>query len=213
MKRPKLQIALDHNTLASALVDVKKIGEIVDVIEVGTILCLQEGSKPIECMRKMFPEKTIVADTKCADAGETVAGNVAQAGADFMTVICCASLATMQAAQKKVKALQVELYGEWTMGQAKKWREIGISQVVYHQSRDALLAGEVWGEKDLKLVQQLIDLGFQVSVTGGLSISTLALFQGMPIFHFIVGRGLTACADPIIQAQAFQNEIKRLWGE
>ncbi|WP_171845036.1 orotidine 5'-phosphate decarboxylase / HUMPS family protein, partial [Enterococcus mundtii] len=97
MKRPKLQIALDHNTLASALADVKKIGEIVDVIEVGTILCLQEGSKPIECMRKMFPEKTIVADTKCADAGETVAGNVAQAGADFMTVICCASLATMQA--------------------------------------------------------------------------------------------------------------------
>ncbi|WP_029594297.1 orotidine 5'-phosphate decarboxylase / HUMPS family protein, partial [Enterococcus mundtii] len=80
--------------------------------------------------------------------GETVAGNVAQAGADFMTVICCASLATMQAAQKKVKALQVELYGEWTMEQAKKWREIGISQVVYHQSRDAFVSWRIlWKNK------------------------------------------------------------------
>ena len=49
----------------------------------------------------MFPNKTIVADTKCADAGGTVARNVAQAGADFMTVICCATLPTMAAAQKK----------------------------------------------------------------------------------------------------------------
>ena len=88
----------------------------------------------------MFPNKTIVADTKCADAGGTVARNVAQAGADFMTVICCATLPTMVAAQKEVRELQVELYGDWTMQQARQWRELGINQVIYHQSRDALLA-------------------------------------------------------------------------
>ena len=84
----------------------------------------------------MFPNKTIVADTKCADAGGTVARNVAQAGADFMTVICCATLPTMAAAQKEVRELQVELYGDWTMQQARQWRELGINQVIYHQSRD-----------------------------------------------------------------------------
>ena len=41
----------------------------------------------------------------------TLAKNVTDAGADFMTVICCATLPTMEAAQKEVKALQVELYG------------------------------------------------------------------------------------------------------
>ena len=45
MKRPNLQIALDHNRLEDALADCMKVGEIVDIIEVGTILCLQRRPK------------------------------------------------------------------------------------------------------------------------------------------------------------------------
>lgn len=103
MIQPNLQIALDHNSLAEALEDIEQVGKIVDTIEVGTILCLQEGKKAIRCIRELFPDKQIVADTKCADTGRTVARNVADAGADVMTVICCASLATMEAAQTQVK--------------------------------------------------------------------------------------------------------------
>lgn len=42
MIQPNLQIALDHNSLAEALEDIEQVGKIVDTIEVGTILCLQE---------------------------------------------------------------------------------------------------------------------------------------------------------------------------
>lgn len=211
MKRPNLQIALDHNSLEDALADCMKVGEIVDIIEVGTILCLQEGQKAIRCLRRMFPNKTIVADTKCADAGGTVARNVAQAGADFMTVICCAPLPTMAAAQKEVRELQVELYGNWTMQQARQWRELGINQVIYHQSRDALLAGGSWGEKDLNKVQELIDLGFEVSVTGGLTVETLELFQAMAVATFIAGRGITESKNPEQAAKDFQKKIDQIW--
>lgn len=211
MKRPNLQIALDHNRLEDALADCMKVGEIVDIIEVGTILCLQEGQKVIRCLKRMFPNKTIVADTKCADAGGTVARNVAQAGADFMTVICCATLPTMAAAQKEVRELQVELYGNWTMQQARQWRELGINQVIYHQSRDALLAGGSWGEKDLNKVQELIDLGFEVSVTGGLTVETLELFQTMAVATFIAGRGITESKNPEQAAKDFQKKIDQIW--
>ncbi len=44
-----------------------------------------------------------------------------------MTVICCASLATMEAAQTQVKQIQIELYGDWTFEQAEKWLKLGIS--------------------------------------------------------------------------------------
>lgn len=213
MSKPKLQIALDHNDLEHALADVVKVGEIVDIIEVGTILCLQEGHKAISCIRSMFPDKTVVADTKCADAGGTVAKNVADAGADFMTVICCATIPTMQAAQKEVKELQVELYGDWTYEQAAAWRVIGIKQAIYHQSRDALLSGETWGEKDLSKVKKLIEMGFNVSVTGGLDVDTLKLFEGMDVYTFITGRGITASADPVKAAQEFKDEITRIWGQ
>ena len=41
----------------------------MDVIEAGTVCLLQVGSELVEVLRSLFPEKTIVADTKCADAG------------------------------------------------------------------------------------------------------------------------------------------------
>lgn len=213
MARPNLQIALDNSTLASAVESIREAGPVVDIVEVGTILCLQAGSEAIRVMRAMFPNKIIIADTKCADAGGTVAFNCKDAGADWMTVICAATIPTMQAAQKEIATLQVELYGDWTFEDAQKWRDIGIDQAIYHQSRDALLAGETWGEADLRKVRKLIEMGFKVSVTGGLEIETLELFKGLDVYTFIAGRGITSKADPKAAAQAFIDEIKRIWGE
>lgn len=209
---PNLQVALDHSDLPSALADVKNVGEVVDILEVGTILCLQAGEEAIRCVRALYPDKKIIADTKCADAGGTVAKNCADAGADWMTVICCATIPTMEAAAKEVDEVQVELYGDWTYEQAQKWLDAGISQAIYHQSRDALFAGETWGEKDLSKVKKLIEMGFRVSVTGGLDVETLKLFTGVDVYTFITGRGITAAADPKAAAQAFKAEINRIWG-
>ncbi len=115
----------------------------------------------------------LVLRTCGADAGGTVAKNNAVRGADWMTCICCATIPTMEAALKAIKTergdrgeIQIELYGDWTFEQAQLWLDAGISQAIYHQSRDALLAGETWGEKDLNKVKKLIDMGFRVSVTG-----------------------------------------------
>lgn len=209
---PNLQVALDHSDLPSAIADVVAVGDVVDIIEVGTILCLQAGQEAVKCMRALYPHKKIVADTKCADAGGTVAKNCREAGADWMTVICCATIPTMKAAAKEVQEVQVELYGDWTYEQAEKWLDAGISQAIYHQSRDALLAGETWGAKDLAKVKKLIEMGFRVSVTGGLEVETLKLFKELPVYTFITGRGITATANPQESAQAFKDEIYRIWG-
>ena len=212
MGRPNLQIALDNSSLSSALQSISLAGPIVDIVEAGTILCLQSGMEAVRCLRALYPNKLIVADTKCADAGGTVAKNCCDAGADWMTVICCATLATMEAAMKEVKELQVELYGEWTFEQATDWYRIGIRQVIYHQSRDALLAGDTWGEKDLEKLRRLIDMGFKVSVTGGLTKESLPLFKELDVYTFITGRGFTAAPDPALAASEFKAEIKRIWG-
>ena len=118
----------------------------------------------------------------------------------------------MKAAASKIDDVQVELYGDWTYDQAKLWLAAGMTQVIYHQSRDALLAGETWGKKDLTKVQKLIDMGFRVSVTGGLTVETLALFKGMSVYTFITGRGITAAKNPAQAANDFVNELTRIWG-
>ena len=213
MSRPLLQIALDNNTLSDAIRSISQVGHEVDVIEAGTILCLAEGMEAVRCLRALYPSKTILADTKCADAGGTVAKNCADAGADWMTVICSATIPTMKAALKEVKDLQVELYGDWTFEHAKQWKEAGLSQVVYHQSRDALLAGETWGEKDLAKIKKLVEMGFKVSVTGGLEKETLKLFKGIDVYTFIAGRGIREASDPAQAARDFKEEIAKYWDE
>ena len=67
-------------------------------------------------------------------------------------------------------------------------------------------------KKDLNKVKKLIDMGFRVSVTGGLDVDTLKLFEGVDVFTFIAGRGITEAADPAGAARAFKDEIRRIWG-
>lgn len=73
--------------------------------------------------------------------------------------------------------VQIELTGYWTWEQAQEWRDAGIGQVVYHRSRDAQAAGVAWGEADISAIKRLSDMGFKVTVTGGLALEDLPLFQ------------------------------------
>ncbi|MBT8347539.1 MAG: 3-keto-L-gulonate-6-phosphate decarboxylase UlaD [Desulfofustis sp.] len=215
MSKPLLQVALDHLDIPSALEATRALADEVDVLEMGTILCYAEGSKAVGILRALYPEKTIVADLKAADAGGTVAEIVFSQGANWMTVICNAPYATMEAAlevARKYKGdLQIELYGDWTFDHARKWREIGLTQAIYHRGRDAGLAGQQWGEEDLEKIRKLADMGFEVSVTGGLYAKDLDIFAGIPVKCFIAGRGLYGADDPARSARDFKDAINKYW--
>jgi len=215
MSKPLLQVALDNLTIPSALKATRKLASEVDVLEVGTILCYAEGAHAVGILRALYPNKIIVADLKAADAGATVAEIVFSQGATWMTVICCAPYATMEAAleiaQKYNGDVQIELYGDWTFEQAEKWREIGLTQAIYHRGRDAALAGQQWGDEDLEKIRKLTAMGFEVSITGGLSAPDLGIFKGIPAKCFIAGRGLYGADDPARAAREFKAAIDQHW--
>jgi len=215
MSKPMLQVALDNLDLESTLQATRALAEDVDVLEVGTILCYAEGARAVSVLRALYPDKIIAADLKAADAGGTVAEIVFSRGATWMTVICCAPYATMAAALdvacKYNGDIQVELYGDWTFEQARKWLEIGLTQAIYHRGRDAAFAGQQWGDEDLEKIGRLADMGFNVSVTGGLGPKDLELFKGIPVKCFIAGRGLYGADDPAAAAREFQQAIAQLW--
>lgn len=215
MTKPLLQVALDTLDIPSTLKAAKALAEEVDVLEVGTILCYAEGARTISMLRALYPEQTILADLKAADAGSTVAEIVFSQGATWMTVICCAPYATMEAALKVARKyqgdVQIELYGDWTFDQAAKWLDIGLTQAIYHRGRDAALAGQKWGEADLSKIRQLADMGFDVSVTGGLNPEDLGYFKGIPVKCFIAGRGLYGVEDPAQAARDFKQAINQYW--
>ena len=84
--------------------------------------------------------------------------------------------------------------------------------MVYHRSRDAQAAGIAWSESDISAIKRLAEMGFKVTVTGGLALDDLPLFQGIPIHVFIAGRSIRDAASPVEAAREFKRRIAQLWG-
>jgi len=212
MNRPKLQIALDTYDLPSALGPLQKAHPHIDVIEVGTILCLSEGMHAVRAIRSLYPEKTILADVRIAEAGSIISKMAFDAGADWVSVVSGAAPDTAEVVLKEArhrgKDVQIELSDGWTWDMAKKWADLGIQQVITHRSRDAEAKGNLtWSQQDLDTICQLHELGFNVTVTGGVKPADIAYFAGVPVYIFIAGRAIVKADDPAKAALAFQEAI------
>ncbi|MBM3072470.1 3-keto-L-gulonate-6-phosphate decarboxylase UlaD [Enterobacter sp. RHBSTW-00994] len=217
MSRPLLQLALDHTSLPAAQRDVALLQGHVDIVEAGTILCLTEGLNAVRALRTQCPEKIIVADWKVADAGETLAQQAFGAGANWMTIICAAPLATVEKGHEVATAcggeIQMELFGNWTLEDARAWYRVGVKQAIYHRGRDAQASGQQWGEADLAKMKALSDIGLQLSITGGITPADLPLFKQINVKAFIAGRALAGAANPPQVAHEFHTQIRNIWGE
>jgi 3-keto-L-gulonate-6-phosphate decarboxylase len=140
MEIPKLQLALDTFDLPSALRPLQKASPYLDIIEVGTILCLAEGMSAVRTIRSLFPQKIVLADVRIAEAGGLISKMAFESGADWVSVVSGATLNTMEAvaneAQKHGGDVQIELFDGWTMESARQWLSLGIRQLITHRSRD-----------------------------------------------------------------------------
>ena len=216
MSRPLLQLALDHTSLEAAQRDVALLQENVDIVEAETILCLTEGLSAVKALRAQCPNKIIVADWKVADAGETLAQQAFGAGANWMTIICAAPLATVEkghgVAQSCGGEIQMELFGNWTLDDARDWYRVGVRQAIYHRGRDAQASGQQWGEADLARMKALSDIGLELSITGGITPADLSLFRDINVKAFIAGRALAGAQNPAQVAGEFHAQIDAIWG-
>ncbi len=216
MHRPMLQLALDTFDLPSALAPMQRARAHIDVVEAGTILCYAEGMHAVRALRALYPDKLLLADVRIAEAGSIIAKLAFDAGADWVTVVSGATPATMEVvlaeARRRDRDVQLELIDGWTWEDAAAWRDLGIEQVITHRSRDGEALGDLsWKPGDFDEMRRLADLGFKVTVAGGVELDDLPRFADVPIHVFTVGRAIRAAADPAAAAQAFQEAIARTY--
>jgi len=83
----RLQIALDTYDLPSALAPLATAVDQIDIIECGTILVLAEGMDAVRAIRAAYPDKTILADVRIAEAGAKIARMCFEAGADLVSCV------------------------------------------------------------------------------------------------------------------------------
>jgi hypothetical protein len=98
------------------------------------------------------------------------------------------------------------------LARAKEWRQIGVERMVYHRGWDEQTFARQWVEEDRTVIRQLIDMGFKITVTGGLNKQLLSFFQPLAVSVVICGRGIRETPDPRQSAHEFRMEMQRLWG-
>ncbi|MGQ4532629.1 orotidine 5'-phosphate decarboxylase / HUMPS family protein [Dermabacteraceae bacterium P13077] len=214
--RPRLQVAVDATDMVSALGPLNKAVAHVDVIECGTIWVIAEGLKVVREVRALYPEKTILADVRIAEAGSLISRQCFEAGADWVSCVAGASLATIgqvvKVAEEFGGEVQVELGETYSAERARAWRELGVKHVIVKRSRDREAAGDLsWGESDVSRVSELAEMGFTVTVTGGIKADELDVFKGRPVGVVIAGRGIMKADDPEAAALEMRDAIERVW--
>ena len=215
---PQLQVAMDYISLPKALIMTSLVAPEVDIIEIGTPLCKAAGLNAIRAIREICPDKLILADFKTPDVGGLEAAMAFDAGADMMTVIGGAALATVEqalaVARDRGKEMLMELTGvrdNEILTRATEWRQIGIDRIVYHREWDAQSAGRMWAESDKVTIRKLIDMGFRLTVTGGMTMELLPFFADLPVSVLICGRGIREAADPRAAARQMRQALTDLW--
>lgn len=216
---PLIQLALDYASLPPALVMGYALRKEVEVIEIGTPLVKAEGMRAISYIREVCPDNLILADVKTPDVGGLEAKMCFDAGANWMTVLGAAPLETVGLALKEAqgrpgKEMFIELTGiRDILARAKEWRGLGVGRMVYHRGWDEGNTSRRWEDKDRATIQQLIEMGFKVSVAGGLELETVEFFKGVDISVFIIGRAIREAADPVAAARTFRRLIDDCWGK
>ena len=214
---PMLQVALDYISLPPALAMALQVAAEVDIIEIGTPLCKAAGVEAIRAVREVCPDKLILADFKSPDVGGLEAQMAFDAGADMVTVIGGAALATVESAlrvaQERGKEMLMELTGvRDIIARAGEWRDIGVERMVYHRGWDEQAFDRQWAPEDLVVIRQLIDMGFRITVTGGITVELLPFFKELPVSVIIAGRAIHQAKDPAASARQIKTTINHLWG-
>ncbi|MDO5747918.1 MAG: orotidine 5'-phosphate decarboxylase / HUMPS family protein [Actinomycetaceae bacterium] len=208
----RLQIALDTCCMEDALRPLAQAEPHIDIIECGTVLIIAEGLRAVREIRALYPDKTILADVRIAEAGAKISRMCFEAGASWVSCVAGASLTTIEQVVKVAKEyngeVQVELGETYDADRARAWAQLGVKHVIVKRSRDLEAAGTLtWSDKDIERVKELADMGFTITVTGGIKHGELEVFKGAPIGVVIAGRTIVNADDPAESAKALQAEI------
>lgn len=212
--KPKLQLALDLTDLDKALKIAENVNDSIDILEVGTILAIESGMDSIREIRKLLPDIKILGDVRIIKAGGKIASMVYEAGADIVTIISDSTDETFEAVVKEKNKCEnrevlIEINDSYTEEHLNKWKQYGLTHLIFHRGSEITSTNEKWNEKDFSEIRKLHEKGFKVYVTGGIGIDEISCFEGVPVESFIIGRTISQASNPLEVAQEIQKEISK----
>lgn len=202
----KMQFAMDVRTIDEALRLMEEVSDCIDIAEVGSPLIVSEGVRAVEAIKSAYPDKVVLADTKCCDGGYLIGTYAYEAGADIATLMAVSTDMTVQrfveAAQEHGGKVLVDILNLDNIEErARTLLDLGADYVGMHASADAVRPNEV----ALTRIKRLMDVvpRSQVSVSNALDWGNIEKVLALKPEIVVVSK-------PILNADNRREAAKRL---
>ena len=138
----KLQVSFDMTDLDKALEIASQVAPHVSLLEVGSLLLYKHGTKALEAFKQAFPEHDLLADAKIIDKGKETVTLLAQAGADWITVMAGTKKEVIHSACTTAhnlgKKAMIDLLDSCSLGQsALEAQSLGGDALLFHTAYES----------------------------------------------------------------------------
>lgn len=194
-----LQVALDLMQLNRAVVIAKEaVAGGADWIEVGTPLIKSEGADAVRALRREFPGKKIIADTKTMDVGAFEVEIMAKAGANIVTVLGLADDSTIEEAVMAGRKYGAEIMIDMInvpdrVKRSVEVEKLGVSYICLHMGIDTQMRGE---EPPIEVLRNIVSaVSIPIAVAGGITAENAGLYAEAGATDVIVGGAIIKTED------------------
>ncbi|MBQ8179052.1 MAG: orotidine 5'-phosphate decarboxylase [Candidatus Methanomethylophilaceae archaeon] len=209
---PVLQLALDLMQLNRSIVIAHEAVEGgADWIEVGTPLIKSEGAEAVRTLRREFPGRKIIADTKTMDVGAFEVEIMAKAGADVVTVLGLAEDSTIEEAVMAGRKYGAEIMVDMInvpdrITRAKEVERLGVAYICLHMGIDTQMKGS---EPPIDVLRRIVEeVSIPVAVAGGITAENAGLYVEAGATDVIVGGAIIKTGDIRAAAENIKKSME-----
>jgi 3-hexulose-6-phosphate synthase/6-phospho-3-hexuloisomerase len=205
-----LQLALDILNLDRAISMAKEaVPGGVDWIEAGTPLIKSEGMEGIRELKRMFPDKKVIADMKTMDTGDFETEMASKAGADIISILGASDDSTINEAIKAAKKYNSEIMVDLInvknkVDRAAEVQKMGARYVCIHVGIDQQMKGEN-PLQDIKDVKDAVNI--TIATAGGLNSENIPDVVSAGADIVIVGGAITKSPDLLEATKRIRKSI------
>lgn len=207
----KLQLALDDWSLEKSIELLERVGNDVDIVEIGTPFMMMYGMHAVSEIKKRFPDHEVLCDAKIMDAGAYEAKICFEAGADYITVLGVTDNATIKACVDQAKAFGKKLVVDMICVEnlperIKTLESLGVEYLAVHTGVDQQANGR--SPLDDLIEMRETSKTAKIAVAGGLKSGNLGPYMPYSPDIIIVGGGILNAPDPVAETKKIKSMLK-----
>lgn len=200
----KLQISFDFTNVEQAIEVANRVADQCDIIEVDTMLLQACGVEAVRRMRQAFEKKTLLVDTKLIDCAESILPILAQAGADWVTVLAGSSQNAIRSLCKEAQKHNVKVLLDLIDASSKEQsameaKSLGAHALLFHHTYDtdsSLIFLDKW-----QMIKENASL--PIFISAHINRNNFEQIVSLKPAGVVIGKSITRADDPALEAEYF----------